>query len=269
VQFSSSQFLSSNEQPGSPLGSLPAKPNNVRMAAKPMMKPDEFLNLHSAENFYGDQRNPWRPALASAEPSDKGVKKVQRPFAPSDFVDLNSTNSIWTVPSPTPLKMPAKTFPFESPSIPYQQPPESAQTLLPVKPEASTDSAVFKFLSSNPSLNIEEELTGQSLYKTELCRSFEETGNCRYGAKCQFAHGKAELRQLLRHPKYKTEVCKTFHTIGTCPYGNRCRFIHTSPENNKKKIPPFASQEFCSLQPQAQNFKQQEQEKKVHRSIAR
>ena len=28
-----------------------------------------------------------------------------------------------------------------------------------------------------------------SLYKTELCRSFEESGACRYGAKCQFAHG--------------------------------------------------------------------------------
>jgi len=24
-----------------------------------------------------------------------------------------------------------------------------------------------------------------SLYKTELCRSWEETGSCRYGAKCQ------------------------------------------------------------------------------------
>jgi len=71
-----------------------------------------------------------------------------------------------------------------------------------------------------------EEETSQNLYKTELCRSFEETGTCRYGMKCQFAHGRAELRHVSRHPKYKTEVCKTFHTIGTCPYGKRCRFIH-------------------------------------------
>lgn len=65
-----------------------------------------------------------------------------------------------------------------------------------------------------------------SLYKTELCRSWEETGTCRYGNKCQFAHGREELRFVQRHPKYKTEVCRTFATTGTCPYGTRCRFIH-------------------------------------------
>lgn len=43
-------------------------------------------------------------------------------------------------------------------------------------------------------------------YKTELCKSFTETGICRYGVKCQFAHGKEEIRPILRHPKYKTEV---------------------------------------------------------------
>lgn len=63
------------------------------------------------------------------------------------------------------------------------------------------------------------------LYKTELCRSWEEKGSCRYGAKCQFAHGEEELRAVARHPKvifpvtsvsivnqlflqYKTEICR-------------------------------------------------------------
>eukprot|EP00027_Filamoeba_sp_ATCC50430_P000324 CAMPEP_0168556884 /NCGR_PEP_ID=MMETSP0413-20121227/9125_1 /TAXON_ID=136452 /ORGANISM="Filamoeba nolandi, Strain NC-AS-23-1" /LENGTH=239 /DNA_ID=CAMNT_0008587869 /DNA_START=345 /DNA_END=1064 /DNA_ORIENTATION=+ len=73
---------------------------------------------------------------------------------------------------------------------------------------------------------IEDELQKQNLYKTELCRSFTETGVCRYGHKCQFAHGGHELRPVLRHPKYKTEACKTFSLTGQCPYGNRCRFIH-------------------------------------------
>lgn len=103
-------------------------------------------------------------------------------------------------------------------------------------------------------------------YKTELCKSFTETGYCRYGAKCQFAHGKEEVRPILRHPKYKTEVslsntnccihmhknyidcprlnvqiCKTFHTTGTCPYGIRCRFIHTkSKEESILAIPQMA-----------------------------
>jgi hypothetical protein len=84
-------------------------------------------------------------------------------------------------------------------------------------------------IPNSPASPTEEESTSQSLYKTELCRSYEETGACRYSLKCQFAHGRSELRPVTRHPKYKTEVCKTFHTIGTCPYGKRCRFIHTEP----------------------------------------
>ena len=63
-------------------------------------------------------------------------------------------------------------------------------------------------------------------YKTELCRPVEETGSCKYGLKCQFAHGSRELRTLQRHPKYKTELCRTFHTTGFCPYGPRCHFVH-------------------------------------------
>ncbi|XP_036392626.1 mRNA decay activator protein ZFP36L1 [Megalops cyprinoides] len=69
-------------------------------------------------------------------------------------------------------------------------------------------------------------------YKTELCRTYEESGTCKYGAKCQFAHGLEELRGLSRHPKYKTEPCRTFHTIGFCPYGARCHFIHNADEQH-------------------------------------
>jgi len=72
--------------------------------------------------------------------------------------------------------------------------------------------------------------TNSSRYKTELCRPFEENGTCKYGDKCQFAHGYHELRGLNRHPKYKTEFCRTYHTIGFCPYGPRCHFIHNDEE---------------------------------------
>jgi len=86
---------------------------------------------------------------------------------------------------------------------------------------------------SDDKLNIEEELSKQSLYKTEMCRSFMDTGNCRYGTKCQFAHGAHEQRAVMRHPKYKTEICKKFSTTGNCPYGNRCRFIHPGAKNTE------------------------------------
>jgi len=64
-------------------------------------------------------------------------------------------------------------------------------------------------------------------YKTELCRSYAEMGHCRYGLKCQFAHGADELRPLARHPRYRTELCHSFHVTGFCPYGSRCNFIHS------------------------------------------
>jgi len=83
---------------------------------------------------------------------------------------------------------------------------------------------------------IEEELSRQNLYKTELCRSFVDTGFCRYGIKCQFAHGSHEIRPVVRHPKYKTEVCKNFATTGHCPYGARCRFIHIGAVQQESDI---------------------------------
>jgi tristetraprolin len=44
------------------------------------------------------------------------------------------------------------------------------------------------------------------LYKTELCRSWEEKGTCRYAGKCQFAHGEDELRNVSRHPKVSLPI---------------------------------------------------------------
>ena len=86
--------------------------------------------------------------------------------------------------------------------------------------------------------------TNSSRYKTELCRPFEENGTCKYGDKCQFAHGYHELRGLNRHPKYKTEFCRTYHTIGFCPYGPRCHFIHNDEE---KRLAQSSSGRSCSM----------------------
>ena len=67
-------------------------------------------------------------------------------------------------------------------------------------------------------------------YKTELCRPYQEYGFCKYGEKCQFAHGEQDLRVMPRHPKYKTDLCRTYHSTGFCPYGPRCHFIHNMEE---------------------------------------
>ncbi|KAG9264849.1 mRNA decay activator protein ZFP36L1-like isoform X1 [Astyanax mexicanus] len=84
--------------------------------------------------------------------------------------------------------------------------------------------------------------TASSRYKTELCRTFSERGVCKYGSKCQFAHGHDELRGINRHPKYKTEPCRTFHSIGFCPYGIRCHFVHNNEDDLRQTPPPTRPQ---------------------------
>lgn len=93
--------------------------------------------------------------------------------------------------------------------------------------------------------------SSSSRYKTELCRSFTENGLCKYGGKCQFAHGQEELRDLSRHPKYKTEPCRTFHTIGFCPYGTRCHFVHNNEEEKQFSRSSSSSSSSSSITPQS------------------
>ncbi|MES1914638.1 MAG: hypothetical protein MHM6MM_006687 [Cercozoa sp. M6MM] len=69
-------------------------------------------------------------------------------------------------------------------------------------------------------------LAQDKLYKTEVCRTWSETGACPYGTKCQFAHGESDMRPVLVEPNYKSEMCKNILLHGVCPYGVRCRFIH-------------------------------------------
>lgn len=77
-----------------------------------------------------------------------------------------------------------------------------------------------------------------SRYKTEMCRPYQENGTCKYGDKCQFAHGLTELRTISRHPKYKTDLCRTYHSSGFCPYGPRCHFIHNLDEQQQAVASP-------------------------------
>lgn len=60
--------------------------------------------------------------------------------------------------------------------------------------------------------------------KIELCRSFQETGFCRYGYACFFAHGLEEL--LIEQPILKTKVCRNYQRNNQCKYGDRCNFKH-------------------------------------------
>ena len=63
--------------------------------------------------------------------------------------------------------------------------------------------------------------------KTEMCKTWSLTGQCRFGETCSFAHGEEEIRQKNHlHSNFKTKPCTAFYTQGFCPYGYRCQYIH-------------------------------------------
>lgn len=70
------------------------------------------------------------------------------------------------------------------------------------------------------------EQINKQLYKTELCESFTTKGICKYGNKCQFAHGLEELKLKERRSNFRTKPCVNWAKLGYCPYGKRCCFKH-------------------------------------------
>ncbi|CEG43586.1 zinc finger domain containing protein [Plasmopara halstedii] len=97
-----------------------------------------------------------------------------------------------------------------------------------------------------------------NLYKTELCKHFVDSGSCRYGSKCQFAHGEDELRGVLRHPKYKTTRCKAFLSTGRCIYGSRCRFIHTRhPGDEDQRFANYRNSDMSSTASESDDLETQ------------
>ncbi|XP_041353759.1 mRNA decay activator protein ZFP36L2-like [Gigantopelta aegis] len=124
-------------------------------------------------------------------------------------------------------------------------PPSSSQIAQHKTVYSSSSLLAMKVLLSRENIALDSQMddrdsngniSSSGRYKTELCRPFEESGQCKYGDKCQFAHGAKELRSLPRHPKYKTDLCRTYHTIGFCPYGPRCHFIHNEDERRLGSI---------------------------------
>lgn len=72
-------------------------------------------------------------------------------------------------------------------------------------------------------------------YKTEICKNFSETGQCKYRGKCQFAHGPHELNipGTENSVVYRTKKCENFWKKGFCYYGSRCNFMHNDREKHK------------------------------------
>ncbi|XP_058191882.1 uncharacterized protein LOC131308862 isoform X2 [Rhododendron vialii] len=80
--------------------------------------------------------------------------------------------------------------------------------------------------ASDPSGGTSSSGSNSSAYKREICRSWEDSSFCRHGSKCQFAHGKEEVRPSRFPSKTKSEICKSYSGSGSCSYGAKCRFSH-------------------------------------------
>jgi len=87
--------------------------------------------------------------------------------------------------------------------------------------------------SSQDETTLQDKTFNVDLFKTEICSSWNNTGECIYGKNCRFAHGTNELRERPKpHRNYKTAMCKNF-LAGFCPYGSRCCFIHNLKEKHR------------------------------------
>lgn len=66
--------------------------------------------------------------------------------------------------------------------------------------------------------------TARSVFKTEICRAWEESGNCRYNSKCQFG----PLKEEFRSTKSKTaeQVVQSSVGAGSSTHGPSSHIVH-------------------------------------------
>ena len=207
---------SSNDAPrGEYSASLPPTPNFSSMSS----------NTRNLPNIPKPKSSSTTAVRAQSAVRTPGEKPEGLPLGPSSF--FQSSHS--TPPSPAASN---RTIEHSKPidrrnstSIMYT----TDDTMNTTLPESTRPRSVS---ASSSASDANDPAHNPSLYKTELCRSFAESGYCRYGLKCRFAHGEADLRPVVRHKKYKTEKCRNFEKTGYCPYGHRCRFIHNDGDES-------------------------------------
>ena len=101
------------------------------------------------------------------------------------------------------------------------------ETKTPTKPYFTMNGSNKKNVYQNKKIsNIPSTFPPKGLkYRTELCKNFEISGTCKYGNKCDYAHGSQDLRQRNQsNHSFKLKKCKSFFSNGYCPYGIRCQF---------------------------------------------
>jgi hypothetical protein len=113
----------------------------------------------------------------------------------------------------------------------------------------------IKMLNANMPQASQPKGPNNPRYKTTLCKHYDTPQGCSYGDKCQFAHGRNEIRlnnsqfaPMIKNQNsmlnYKIVKCKNWEKDGTCKYGVHCTFAHGDNElrnknDNLYQIGPF------------------------------
>lgn len=64
----------------------------------------------------------------------------------------------------------------------------------------------------------------------EVCRTYRNTGRCRFGDKCKYTHSDGEIIPAPPRVIKPRGVCFNFRDEGSCKFGDRCRFFHGTEE---------------------------------------
>ncbi|CCF56874.1 hypothetical protein KAFR_0B05780 [Kazachstania africana CBS 2517] len=121
--------------------------------------------------------------------------------------------------------------------------------------EPSEQQNTLNVHSASEKLMKPQNTINKTLFKTELCESFTTKGFCKYGNKCQFAHGLTELKFKQRSNNFRTRPCINWQKLGYCPYGKRCCFKHGDNRDIRIYVKAGLVKEPTESSQQPQKFK--------------
>ena len=207
--------------------SLLSSPNNFQYAPLPNVHSHHnHLSLGNTQQIYDMMMAPMDPAINRAQQSFRGHQhSASDPASLRDAATLLLNNGVHVpgmafpgagvyppMPVATPPMFPNQFFPGASAQAQSAYTQDMINSLARAQYGANgaapTTQSSYGGVDSSPSSSNGPSANNRKLglYKTELCRSWEEKGTCRYGPKCQFAHGEDEIRKVARHPKVRFMV---------------------------------------------------------------
>jgi hypothetical protein len=74
----------------------------------------------------------------------------------------------------------------------------------------------------------------------EVCRTFRNKGECRFGTDCKYEHSKGDAIPVPPRDYKPKGDCHSWAKDKTCRFGDRCRFVHGADDKRETYRPPRA-----------------------------